>query len=100
MNEDVWKVSMTKRFRALIEGKVQGVFYRANAKREASALKIIGFVKNLNNGSVELEAEGEDSNLLQLLRWCEHGPQGAKVTHVTIQWLSPTGGERSFEIVT
>jgi acylphosphatase len=100
MTRMVSDVLMEKRIRALIEGKVQGVFYRANAKKEASALGLKGFIRNLNNGSVELEAEGEETKLEDLLRWCKHGPPGAKVTNVLISWISPNHGEKSFEIVT
>ena len=89
---------MIKRFRALIEGKVQGVFYRANAREKDTALGLKGFVKNLANGSVELQAEGEDQNLQDLIHWCEHGPPGSRVDRVQVEWLSPIGTDPSFLI--
>jgi acylphosphatase len=91
---------MVKRFRAIIVGKVQGVFYRASAQSKAMTLQLQGFVRNLPNGSVELHAEGEDSHLEQLLAWCEHGPPGARVDKVSVEWLPPQNAGGGFVIAT
>jgi acylphosphatase len=61
-------------------------------------LQISGFVKNLPNGSVEMEAEGEDPKLTDLLRWCHHGPPGARVDRVDVEWLPPTGVAAAFSV--
>jgi acylphosphatase len=89
---------MVKRIRAIIVGKVQGVFYRARAREKAMALELTGFVRNLPNGSVELEAEGEDRNLESLLLWCQHGPPGARVDDIQVEGLPPQGGGGPFLI--
>ncbi|HLG19972.1 MAG TPA: acylphosphatase [Bdellovibrionota bacterium] len=85
---------MVKRFRAIVSGRVQGVFYRATARDQAMDLGLKGFVRNLPDGCVELEAEGEEEALESLLRWSQHGPPSARVEKVTVEWLSPsrTGG--------
>lgn len=66
-------------------GKVQGVFFRASAKEKADELGIKGFVKNERDGSVYIEAEGEEALLKEFVRWCKHGPPRAVVFEVKIQ---------------
>ena len=89
---------MVKRFRAMVFGKVQGVFYRASALERAEGLGLKGFVRNLPNGFVELEAEGEEKTLNDLLRWCQHGPPGARVDEVKVTWVNPENGPQTFEL--
>lgn len=70
--------------RFVIAGLVQGVFYRAQAKEKADELGLTGFVKNLNDGGVEIFAEGPEDKLRLLEQWCWKGPAKAKVTAVTV----------------
>ena len=65
-----------------IQGKVQGVFFRASTREKAQALHISGFVKNCEDGSVYVEAEGKEQDLEQFLVWCHNGPEAAMVTAV------------------
>ncbi len=90
---------MVKRFHAIIKGKVQGVFYRASAREHAKSLGIKGFVRNLPDGSVELDAEGDEDLLNQLLFWCQHGPPGARVEKVNVVWQSPKEDFGDFMII-
>ena len=60
-------------------GKVQGVFYRAATKTAAEQIGVKGFVKNMEDGSVYIEAEGTDGQLQQLVDWCHKGPERAEV---------------------
>jgi len=69
-----------KKFR--IEGLVQGVFYRASAQRQALALKITGFARNEQDGTVTVVACGEEAALQALESWLKIGPPAAKVTAV------------------
>ncbi|MFH1263386.1 MAG: acylphosphatase [Pseudomonadota bacterium] len=80
---------MVKRFHAVVTGRVQGVFFRATAREHARALEIQGFVQNLPDGSVELDAQGEEGLLRDLLHWCQHGPPGARVDNVEVDWKPP-----------
>ena len=89
---------MARRIRALVTGYVQGVSYRASTVAEARRLGLVGWVRNCDDGSVELEAEGDDGPLAMLVAWCEHGPPAARVTHVKIEELDPDGGSRGFSI--
>ena len=69
----------------IVKGKVQGVFFRTNTKRTADGLDIHGQVKNLEDGSVWIAAEGEESAMEMFIAWCRHGPPLAKVTGITIE---------------
>lgn len=68
-----------------IEGKVQGVGFRYTAKTMALSLGVKGFVKNLTNGSVYIEAEGSEVQLKHLIDWCRRGPSYAYVDEVRIE---------------
>jgi acylphosphatase len=67
-----------------IRGKVQGVFFRATTKATADFLGIKGWVKNVPDGSVEIEAEGDDFALDEFLTFCNRGPDDAVVEKVTV----------------
>ena len=69
-----------------IEGRVQGVYFRASAVEQASRLGITGWVKNCPDGSVEIVAEGSMHQLEDLIAWCRSGPDGARVERVTLGW--------------
>lgn len=87
-----------KRVKIRIEGKVQGVFYRASTKAKATELKLRGWVKNLPGGGVELEAQGEEYSLRKLKDWCHGGPETARVTQVICEEILPIQGETAFII--
>ena len=71
-----------KKMHAYVSGKVQGVFFRANTADIANRLGVKGWVRNLNNGKVEVLAEGAPDKLNQLLNWLKRGPVWAKVDNV------------------
>ena len=87
-----------RRIRAIISGRVQGVSYRAATVAEARRLGIVGWVKNRDDGGVELEAEGSASQIDTLLAWCEEGPPAARVTNLAIAELAASGVEQQFDI--
>ena len=68
----------------IIKGKVQGVFYRATAKKEADKLSLSGWVQNTGEGNVEIVASGTQPALQALTDWCRKGPSRAKVTDVVV----------------
>jgi len=70
-------------YRVHVQGRVQGVGFRWSAVREARRRRITGFVKNQYDGSVYIEAEGPQDQLLDYLEWCRKGPGSAHVTSVT-----------------
>ena len=63
----------------LIKGQVQGVFYRKSAKDVAQRYGIVGWVKNTDDGDVEMLMQGSHEAVERLLEWCHHGPSGAVV---------------------
>ncbi len=76
----------------LIEGRVQGVGYRANTRRMANKLNLRGWVRNLRNGDVEVIVEGPEIEVQKLITWCHRGPTSAFVSNVKIE-KSPATGE-------
>ncbi len=77
------------RVRAVVSGRVQGVWYRESCRREAVALGVTGEVRNTAGGSVEIEAQGSRAAVDALLRWAQVGPPAAQVTHLTLEDLPP-----------
>jgi len=74
-----------------VRGRVQGVGFRASAAHEARRLGVTGWVRNLPDGSVELEARGPAAAVDALCAWLGHGPRGARVTRVDVHEASATG---------
>lgn len=70
------------RIRLIIEGVVQGVWFRDSTRREAIALGVFGWVKNRPDGKVEVLAEGSEEQVRKLVSWCHHGPPSASVYQV------------------
>ena len=70
------------RRRLQVRGRVQGVFYRASCRRQAEALGVAGWARNLDDGRVEVVAEGTPTAVAALAAWCRQGPPGALVTGV------------------
>jgi acylphosphatase len=62
-----------------VAGKVQGVFFRASTKEKADEFGVKGTVRNNMDGSVSIEAEGDEQNLNLFIEWCRQGPKFAHV---------------------
>jgi acylphosphatase len=75
---------MTSCRRFLVEGLVQGVYYRATTVDEARRLGLTGWVRNCSDGRVELVACGEATKLAELERWLWKGPPAARVENVIV----------------
>jgi acylphosphatase len=75
----------------IVRGRVQGVGYRAGCLERARDLGLGGWVRNRDDGSVEVEAEGGAQQLTDLRLWCEQGPSGAAVSGVSMTLLNITG---------
>jgi acylphosphatase len=81
-----------------VEGRVQGVFYRAWTRENASKLGLSGWVKNLDNGRVEAVFEGPKEKLEQMVEKCKKGSRPSQVKHVDVVWEEATGEHKGFEI--
>ncbi len=84
------------RVRVLIEGRVQGVFFRAYARDEAAQFKLTGWVRNLADGRVEAVVEGPSEKVEAFVNWCHHGPSSAKVTAVKVERQEYRGEFQTF----
>jgi acylphosphatase len=93
-------VSGPRRVRARIRvtGLVQGVFYRQSTALEAVRLGLSGDVRNLSDGSVEVEAEGLHGAVEALVAWCRLGPPSARVEELDVTWEPPTGDVGPFSV--
>jgi acylphosphatase len=87
------------RARVLIDGRVQGVSFRANTRDEARRAGVTGWVRNLEDRRVEALFEGPRPAVQHMIDWCRRGAAPARVTNIEIHWEPPTGAERGFQIV-
>ena len=81
-----------------IHGRVQGVFYRASAQRQATQLGLSGYARNLDDGSVQVVAEGEEARIEELIAWCRVGPRSARVAKVDVNYGAATGEFSRFDV--
>lgn len=70
------------RVHMIIEGRVQGVWFRESARRQAQSLGVNGWVRNRPDGTVEAVAEGPDAPVQAFVSWCHSGPPAARVDQV------------------
>lgn len=85
------------RARAIVEGRVQMVFFRYSTCQQAARLGVTGWVMNRPEGSVELVAEGPKEAVDALIKWCHTGPPHADVTNVRVTEEPYTGKYKSFD---
>ncbi|MFQ5354228.1 MAG: acylphosphatase [Thermodesulfobacteriota bacterium] len=70
----------------IIEGQVQGVFFRASTVRVSRENKLTGWVRNMPGGTVEAVLEGNKPDVEKVIKWCRSGPPMARVDGVKITW--------------
>jgi len=87
-----------KRIRIIVTGNVTGVFFRDNTKKQAVKLGLVGYVKNLEGGGVEVVAQGDEEALQELVKYCHSGPQFARVESVKVEELESADEFNSFEV--
>lgn len=85
------------RARVVVRGRVQGVFFRAEARARANSLGVMGWVQNRPDGTVEAVFEGPEERVASMVRWCEQGPAGARVDAVAVTREQPAG-DTAFEV--
>lgn len=84
---------MKLHYRVKVTGRVQGVGFRFETRNIARKLGIRGFVKNQYDGSVYIEAEGNEEQMQQFISWCRNGPVHARVDEI----LAEPGDYKGFE---
>ena len=86
-----------KRIKIKIEGQVHGVGFRYNAFLIAKKLGLVGLAKNLEDGSVEIEAQGDSQKIQDLIEWAKKGPPSAKVSKIDVEEMEILENEREFK---
>ena len=87
-----------KRLRIKVDGRVQGVFYRASTQSKALELGLSGWVKNQPDGSVLIEVQGNTEVLDKMIKWCKEGPIMARVDNLDQEDI-PVEAGTSFDII-
>ncbi len=88
-----------KHWNITVKGKVQGVYFRLTTKAVADQLGVKGFVRNQEDGSVYIEAEGDDFALSSLVDFCKEGPDRAEVEEVDCVEITEVKGFKNFEVL-
>ena len=86
------------RLRMVVSGRVQGVFFRAAASAQAGALGIVGYARNLDDGTVEIVAEGNREALRAWESWAHQGPPSARAERVQSEWFDGRGEFIEFKV--
>ena len=89
---------MAVRAHVVVHGRVQGVWYRGSMLEEAERLRLGGWVRNRPDGTVEAEIEGDRADVDAMIAWARHGPPGARVADVSVEWVPPTGTQGGFAV--
>ncbi len=82
----------------LVNGHVQGVFFRGYVQRRANALGVTGWVRNLADGQVEAVFEGDEPVVNQMIAWCRQRPPNAWVSGVDVRYEPYSGVFLSFSV--
>ena len=75
----------------MVHGRVQGVFFRDTCRREAGRLGVTGFVRNVDDGTVEAVFEGDPDAVATMVDWAHTGPDRAQVSRVDVAVEEPAG---------
>lgn len=94
----IFKVMDETRARILVEGLVQGVGFRFFSSATARSLQLKGFARNLSDGRVEIEVEGDHRAIQQFISAVRVGPRSSRVTTLHTEWQEPSHREATFEI--
>jgi acylphosphatase len=86
------------RVRVVVEGRVQGVFFRHHTQEMAFKLGVKGWVKNRRDGRVEAIFEGDPERVDQIIQWCHRGPSEARVIKVYLTWEVYAGEFEDFSV--
>lgn len=85
-----------KRIHGVVTGRVQGVYYRKSAEEKAQALNVTGWIRNLTDGGVEFEVQGEEARVDDFLRWARRGSNAARVDELEQYEMGTVEDEEAF----
>lgn len=86
------------RAHVLVQGLVQGVYFRANTAEKARSHGVAGWVRNNPNGAVEAVFEGKKDAVNKVIEWCRTGPMGARVDNLEVSWEEYNGEFSGFSV--
>ena len=87
-----------KRIHIFVTGRVQGVFFRQSTKVMAIKNNVKGWVRNLDDGRVEIVAEGETQDIDNLAHWCKTGPANSRVDEFELSEENISDEFENFEV--
>jgi acylphosphatase len=79
------------RYRVVVRGLVQGVWFRESCRRQAAAVGVAGWVRNRADGTVEAHFEGLEADVARAVAWCRSGPPAAEVSGIDVTAEEPEG---------
>jgi acylphosphatase len=83
----------------VVRGRVQGVYFRGSLKQEADTQRVVGWVRNQDDGSVEAMLQGRRVAVSAVVAWMREGPRGARVESADVDWSEIDEPLQGFEIV-
>lgn len=86
------------RARILIEGWLQGVNFRYQTQQQARRLGLVGFVRTLADGRIEIEAQGDEDSVSKLLEWCQQEPQSTHIKNILYRYDEPVERYSAFGV--
>ncbi|MBU0471714.1 MAG: acylphosphatase [Nanoarchaeota archaeon] len=87
-----------QRVHIIVNGHVQGVFFRHYTKKTAVSLGLKGYAKNKEDGTVEVVAEGPEDKLKELIAFCKKGPEAAEVSNIDIKFEKASNEFKDFSV--
>ena len=79
-----------KQARILIEGRLQRMNFRLQTQQQAQKLGLVGFVRNLSDGRIEIEVQGEEDKIDEMLAWCQQEPHSSQIKSIFYRFDEPT----------
>ena len=90
---------MKKAAKIIVSGTVQGVFFRGFVKKKADELGLTGFIRNLEDGNVEIVIEGEKDTINKLVDFCKQGPDHSIIKGIKTTEINWSGNFKEFKIL-
>jgi acylphosphatase len=86
------------RVRILVEGRLQGLNFRLKSQQQAKKLNLVGFVRNLSDGRIEIEAQGDEDKIEAMLTWCQEEPHSSQIRSLLYRYDEPVRSYTDFVI--
>ena len=87
-----------KQARILIEGRLQRMNFRLQTQQQAQKLDLVGFIRNLSDGRIEIEVQGEENKIEEMLQWCQQEPHNSQIRSILYRLEEPTKNYTDFAV--